>query len=373
MSLRRRLAAFAPARSAVHWLRRVARPLPRLDRYEPTSTLRMPTHLVETASFPAIDAHNHLGRWLDPQGNWMTPDVGLLRSYLESCNIVGIVNLDGRWGAELEANLERYDRAFPGQVATFCHLEWDRLGERDGVQSLLRSLEDSASRGACGVKIWKDLGRTVRDANKVLLLPDADLLAPLWDKAAALGLPVLIHVGDPVAFFRPIDRHNERLEELRPYPSSSWRRPGLPSHERLLEALETIVARHPDTTWIAAHLASSAEDLGRLSIMLSDHPNLNVDISARIGDLGRQPRATARLFAEHPDRILFGTDVFPVRPREIRIYLRFLETADECFSYSAEPVPPAGRWEISGLALDDGVLRQIYRDNARRLIPQFAR
>src|SRR3712207_5465398 len=115
MSLRRRLAGFAPARSAVHRVRRVVCPLPRLDWYEPISTLTLPANLVETARFPAIDAHNHLGRWLDRQGNWMAPDVGLLRSCLESCNIVGIVNLDGRWGAELDANLQRFDRAFPGQ------------------------------------------------------------------------------------------------------------------------------------------------------------------------------------------------------------------------------------------------------------------
>jgi predicted TIM-barrel fold metal-dependent hydrolase len=335
-------------------------------------TLRLPTHPIEEARFAAIDAHNHLGRWLHRRGEWMAPDVGLLMSYLDVCNIRSIVNLDGRWGAELEANLNRYDRAFPGRVATFCHLDWDRLRDRDGIECLLKSLEQSADQGACGIKVWKDLGRTVRDSSGKVVLPDSPILAPLWDKAAELGLPVLIHIGDPPAFFRPVDRHNERLEELRRHPSSSWRRKGLPDYERLLAALDSIVAKHSQTTWIAAHMASRCEDLGRLGAMLAEHPNMYVDTAARLGDLGRQPRAASRLFTEYSGRILFGTDVFPVRPDEIRLYLRFFETDDECFAYSTGSVPPAGRWQISALALEDTVLEAVYKANAQRLIPRLA-
>jgi hypothetical protein len=302
----------------------------------------------------------------------MAPDVGLLMSYLDACNIRSIVNLDGRWGAELEANLDRYDRAFPGRIATFCHLDWDRLQDRDGIKCLLKSLEQSADQGACGIKVWKDLSRKVKDFSGKLVLPDSPVLAPLWDKAAELGLPVLIHIGDPPAFFRPADRRNERLEELRRHPSSSWRRKGLPDYERLLAALDSIVAQHSQTTWIAAHMASCCEDLGRLGAMLAEHPNMYVDTAARLGDLGRQPRTASRLFTEYPGRILFGTDVFPVRPDEIRVYLRFFETDDECFPYSTGPVPPAGRWQISALGLEDSVLEAVYKGNAQCLIPQLA-
>jgi predicted TIM-barrel fold metal-dependent hydrolase len=367
-----RRTARAAARAVIKPLLRTMRPLPRLDRYEPELTLRLPTHPIEAARFPAIDAHNHLGRWLHSRGEWMEPDVALLMSYLDACNISSIVNLDGRWGSELEANLDRYDRAFPGRIATFCHLDWDRLRDRDGISYLLRSLEQSAAQGASGIKVWKDLGRNAKDSRAQRVLPDSAMLAPLWDKAAELKLPVLIHIGDPPAFFRPVDRHNERLEELHRHPSSSWRRKGLPDYERLLAALEAVVARHPETMWIAAHMASCCEDLDRLSTMLAQHPNLYVDTAARLGDLGRQPRAASRLFADYPDRILFGTDVFPVRPNEIRQYLRFFETDDECFPYSTGPIPPAGRWHISALALEDRVLKAVYAANAQRLIPQLA-
>jgi len=94
-----------------------------------------------------------------------------------------------------------------------------------------------------------------------------------------------------------------------------------------------------------------------------------VDIAARIAELGRQPRAATRLVMEHPDRVLFGIDLFPPDPAEYRIHFRFLETDDECFDYSAQDIPPEGRWTISGLDLPDDVLRRLYGGNARRLIP----
>lgn len=352
----------------------IVRP-PRLDRFAPVRTLRLPEHPVQRAPMAAIDAHNHLGRWLTRGGGWMAPDVSRLLDDMDGCGLAAIVNLDGRWGDELQDNLARYDLAHPDRFATFCQLDWRMLAEPgsagSATESLVRSLRESADRGARGVKVWKDLGRSVRDAHGELVLPDDRRLDDLWAVAGALGLPILIHVADPVAFFQPIDGRNERVEELTRSPASSWARPGIPDHGRLIDALESAVERTPGTTWIAAHVASCAEDLARVSGMLARYPNLYVDIAARAGDLGRQPRAAARFITEHHTRVLFGTDVFPFRPDEIRIYFRLLGTDDECFPYSTAAVPPAGRWEISGLDLAEHVLADVYTGNARRLLPSL--
>ncbi|MDQ1466061.1 MAG: hypothetical protein QOH10_476, partial [Actinomycetota bacterium] len=91
------------------------------------------------------------------------------------------------------------------------------------------------------------------------------------------------------------------------------------------------------------------------------------DISARVSELGRQPRAAAALIARHPDRVLFGADLLPVDPEQYRVYFRLLETDDEHFSYSPSAPPGHGRWNISGLGLDRAVLEQVYAGNARRL------
>ncbi len=346
----------------------------RLSDFRPRSGLRSPEHLVPRAKFAAVDAHNHLGRWLTNGGGWSVPDVSELLDLMDASNVRTIVNLDGRFGDELEANLDRYDRAHPGRFATFCHLDWREAARAGFAERLSVSLRRSASAGARGLKVWKDLGLHVRDERGALLMPDDPRLSDVWDTAGDLGLPVSIHTADPVVFFDPVDASNERLEELLEHPDWSFAdRERFPTFERLVEALEGTVAAHPQTTFIGVHVGCFAEDLPWVERMLDAYPNLQVDIAARIPELGRQPRAARRLVVRHPSRVLFGTDEFPPSADIYAIHFRFLETEDESFAYSPEPVPPQGRWAISGLDLPAEALRAVYVGNGLRLIPGIAR
>jgi len=377
-SARRRLGDLArngPARGPLRAARRRLLDtrlwVPRLHSYAPQSMLRTEQHRPQSATVGAVDAHNHLGRWLSD--GWMVPDVGRLVAALERLNVEAVVNLDGRWDAELEANLDRYDRAHPGRFATFCHVDWAEAVRPGFGDRLAASVRRSAAAGAAGLKVWKDLGLSVLDDHGVLLLMDDERLAPLWATAAELGLPVLVHTGDPAAFFRPVDRHNERLEELLRNPGFSLHGKPVPTLERLLDAFEATALAHPDTIFIGAHVAGAAEDLEWVRRLLDACPNVMIDLGARIAELGRQPRAARDLIVAHTDRVLFGSDVFPPRPEEYQIWFRFLETADECFSYSTAEVPPSGRWTVSGLDLPADVLAAVYAGNARRIIPRLAR
>jgi predicted TIM-barrel fold metal-dependent hydrolase len=342
----------------------------------PVPAVRLPVTRVVRSAVAAIDAHNHLGRWLSHwvrgDDDWVVQDVGALLALMDEVNVRAIVNLDGRWGAELEANLDRYDRAHPGRFATLCHVDWSLLGD---VDAIVRSLAASRDAGAHGLKVWKDLGLGVRDETGAYVLPDDPRLHDVWAAAGALGLPVLIHTADPVAFWSPVDGRNERVEELTAHPEWAFHHPRFPRWERLLDALEAVVAAHPGTTFVAAHVASAAEDLARVNRMLAAYPNLTVDISARIGELGRQPRATAALVARHPDRVLFGTDAFPPDRDTYALHWRFLETADEHFAYTPDPENPwpQGRWRISGLALGAEHLGAVYAENAQRVFSRLAR
>jgi predicted TIM-barrel fold metal-dependent hydrolase len=325
-------------------------------------------HPVSSAAFPVIEVHTHLGRWLTPDGSWMAPDLDDLLATMEALNLFMLVNLDGRWGDELEANLDRYDRAHPGRFATFCQLDLDILDGSGGPDDLVKSLERSHAAGAKGLKIWKNLGLTVTVSGR-RILPDDPLLGPVWEAAGALRLPVLIHVADPVAFFQPMDRHNERLDELLAHPSISLAQHGLGARDRIIMSLEAAVAQNPGTQFIGAHVGCFAENLAWVSRMLDDHPNFWIDISAR-ADLGRQPRAAARLMERHQDRVLFGADVFPIDPEVYRLYFRLLETEDEHFRYTAGPGPSTeqGRWNVYGLGLAPGLLEKLYNLNAARLL-----
>jgi predicted TIM-barrel fold metal-dependent hydrolase len=335
--------------------------------------LRAPSHPVDRARIPAIDAHNHLGRWLGTGGGWVVADVDRVLETLADVNVVAVVNLDGRWGDELESNLDRYDRTHPGRFATFCQLDWREAALPGFDGRLTASLERSAAAGARGLKVWKDLGLHVRDERGELLMPDDRRLDDIWEAAAEAGLPVAIHTADPIAFFEPLDATNERLEELLENPEWSFAdRDRFPRFERLLDALESIVSSHPRTIFIGVHVGNAAENLERVDGMLRRYPNYHVDIAARIAELGRQPRAAAEFVRRHADRILFGTDAYPPDAMVYRIHFRFLETADEHFPYAPEEVPPQGRWAISGLDLPEDVLGRVYAGNARRLIRGLA-
>lgn len=348
-----------------------------LRDWRPRSQVTAPITFVPRPGVHCIDVHNHLGRWLSDSGDWLVEDVPDLLRLMDACGVETIVNLDGRWGQELTDNLERYDRAHPGRFITFAHFDWSALAlpEPEHVTSvLLAQLDDAAVGGARGFKVWKDLGLTARDANGDLVLPDDERLLPVFAAAGERGLPVLIHTADPVAFFTPLDAHNERIDELGEQPSWWFGGPGLPTFEHLVTALEGLIAACPGTTFIGAHVGCYAENLAWVDRMLSTYPHFAVDIGGRIGELGRVPRGFRRLVQAHPRQVLFGTDAYPPSAEAYRLAFRFLETDDEAFGYapgcggSTGEVPPQGRWDISAAALPVELLADLYAGNARRLL-----
>ncbi len=287
------------------------------------------------------------------------------------------MDLDGGQGAELSRQVDRWVVPDPDRVLVFAGLDyagWERDPAFGDAEA--RHLRDSAARGARGLKVWKTLGLRARDPDGRLVAIDDHRLDPLWSTAAELRLPVIIHIADPIAFFEPLDAANERWEELCANPD--WHfwptRPsdppdarGFPPFGELFAAFDRLVGRHPATTFVGAHVGCAAEDLGLVSAMLDAHPNLYVDIAARLGELGRQPYTARSFFLRHADRILFGTDS-AADPAVYRLHYRYLETFDESFDYGLEPTPSQGRWQIHGIGLPDDVLRSVYRDNARRVL-----
>ena len=293
-------------------------------------------------------------------------------AYLELCDRLSIetsINLDGGWDAELEANLDRLDRAHPGRFVTFCQLDWTRATAGDGFgDELAESLRRSAAAGARGLKVWKTLGLGFRDAAGELLLPDDERAAPVFAAAGELGLPVLIHTADPPAFFDPVDRHNERLEELLAHPEWSFAGPGLP-FARAADGVVRGAGRGPPAerrssapTWRATPRTSPGSD--RCSDRL---PNLCVDISARVSDLGRQPRAARRFIDRHRDRILFGSDLRAADRRGTASGSSGFSSRRRGYEYAGDEVPPpagAGRSRRSAWATTS--CERVYADNARR-------
>jgi len=335
-----------------------------LEQYRPRSMLVTRETRVLRPRFPVVDAHNHLAAPFG--GGWDEKPLAELLDLLEEAEVRMFVDLDGAWGEEvLNAHLEHFKRPAPDRFKIFGGVDWSRWPEMgnafpDWAAARLRLQKE---RGAEGLKIWKSLGLQVRDGRDELVAVDDPCLDPLWETAGELGLPVVIHVADPPAFFEPVDEHNERWEELQAHPDWQFPSPPFPSFLSIIHGLANLVARHPRTTFIGAHVGCYAEDLPWVGALLDRYPNFYVDIAARLGELGRQPYTARRFFIQYAGRILFGSDLGPDL-EAYRLYYRGLETDDEYFSYNTGEVPVQGRWHICGLYLPDEVLASVYYRNA---------
>lgn len=339
-----------------------------LKDFKPQSKLVTKTTLVNKPKFPVVDAHNHLA---DPYGGgWDHKPISKLLDQLAEAGVTLYVDLDGGWGEEiLERHLDYFKSAAPDRFQIFGGVDWSRWGEMGDTfpEWAAKRLRAQKERGAQGLKIWKPLGLHVVDHNGKLVDVDDERLNPIWETAGELRLPVLIHVADPVAFFDPIDEYNERWEEIGEHPDWAFTSPPFPSFIHILDGLKNVVRRHPNTTFIGAHVGCYGENLGWVGQMLDECPNYYIDISARIGELGRQPYTARKFFIQYQDRILFGSDMSPDLDA-YRLYYRFLETDDEYFNYNTSEVPGQGRWYVCGMYLPDDVLQKIYSANAKKVL-----
>jgi predicted TIM-barrel fold metal-dependent hydrolase len=339
-----------------------------LEDYRPRSQLVTRSTAVSRPRFPVIDAHNHLGESFG--GGWDNKPLSQLLDLLDEAGVSHYVDLDGGWGEDvLHRHLAHFKNPAPGRFQVFAGVDWSEWPRRgtafpDWAAARLRAQQEA---GAQGLKIWKLFGLQVRDQAGVLADVDDQRLIPIWETAGELGLPVVIHVADPVAFFDPIDATNERWEELGAHPDWAFTSPPFPPFLHILDGLHRLVARHPATTFIGAHVGCYAENLDWVGAMLDDCPNYYVDIAARLGELGRQPYTARRFFLRYQDRILFGSDMGP-DPDGYRVAYRLLETEDEYFNYNTGPVPAQGRWYAYGLNLPDEVLLKVYSTNAQHVL-----
>jgi len=351
-----------------------------LKDFQPRSMLHVAEHKVERARFPVIDIHTHLGWSKGEEISFLTTPDQIL-PVMDRKNVRTMVNLTGGSGAGLAQSIRTFESAAPGRFLTFTEPSWHRIAQPGYSQWQADEMERAKKAGAKGLKVLKTLGLFLREGGTTgpLVKIDDPRFDPMWDACGRLGLPVAIHVSDPEAFFTPIDRFNERYDELGNHPDWSFHGRDFPSNAELLAARNRMFARHPNTRFIVLHVGNNAENLGFVSENLDRFPHHVVELGARIGELGRQPRTARRFIEKYQDRVLFGTDAVPPPdgenyPQQVfkdelyEIYYRFLETEDEYFDYAPAVVPPQGRWRIYGLGLPEPILKKVYHDNAARIL-----
>lgn len=334
----------------------------KLNDFIPRSEAVVTKTLVTKPKFPIFDVHTHQGKLLLGDNYQDLYDTNEYVKQLKQNGVVKAVNLDGFYGEDL-IKMNGKIGSWKDFFITFMWIDFDDIDAKDFAEKTKASIFDSYEKGARGIKLWKDISlyRKIR--------MDDPRLDIIYDTAAELEIPVLMHIGDPVAFFKSKNATNERYEEIDANPT--WDFSNEQEYfrfEELMKMQENVIRSHPKTTFIIAHVGSYAENLGWVGNQLSQYPNMVVDLAARFAELGRVPYTARKFFIEHQDQIVFGTDTSPIDLDAYPVAFRFLETLDEYFPYGKEnEIPGQGRWNIYGIGLDDRVLEKVYYKNACRI------
>ena len=339
-------------------------PQPKIRDYHPRSTLVVPEHPVPKARFPVIDFHHH------PPQSMTVDDVNRVGDAMAGLNLGLMINANSTPSARLKPAMDAIAASrYKGKMVMFTGLDLRNVGPGSG-QKIATQLDADVKAGALGVgEIMKSFGLTIKKADGTRLKIDDPELDPVWQTAARLKIPVFMHTADPSEFFQSLDFNNERWLELALYPDRRYQdRSRFPSFEALMAERDRLMARHPNVTWVLAHMGWHAQDLGRLGKMFDANPNLYGELGAVLYDIGRQPRFAHDFFVKYQDRIIFGKDSY--QPDEYPYYWRVFETNDEYFDYYRDY---HAFWKMYGIGLPDAVLKKIYYANALRITPNLPR
>lgn len=341
----------------------VPEPAMSFEEYEPRSTLVVPEHPVRRARYPFIDVHSH------QRAAQMTPEqVDELAAAMDGLNMAVMVNLSGGSGETFRKGWENLSSRHARRFVQFANVDFEKIAEPGFGERAAAQLAADVKNGARGLKVFKNLGMFLKDADGRRVRTDDPRLDPIWARCGELGIPVLIHTGEPVAFWQPLDKHNERWLELKQFPGRRRDTPDFASFEETMGEQHAMIRRHPGTVFISAHLSWLGNDLARLGRLMDEMPNLHTEIGAVLHELGRQPRMAREFLIRHQDRVLFGKDIWA--PEEYHTYFRTLETADEYFPYYRKR---HAFWRLYGLDLPEEVLKKLYYKNALRIIPGIDR
>ena len=327
------------------------------EEYNPESTLVVPGEPILRAKYPFIDIHGH-------QRNMPDQDLSPVVAAMDTLNLAIMINLSGRSGEQLNKSVKNVAEHYPNRFVVFANVDFEGVGSPNWTENAVAQLEKDIKNGARGLKIYKSLGMRHKDVNGNRVAINDPRLDPIWAKCGEMGVPVLIHAADPKSFWDPFDADNERWLELKTHPRRKRGDDNPAPWETIIGEQHDMFRKHPNTTFINAHFGWYANNLGALSDLMDEIPNMYVEIAAIIAELGRQPRNARAFFEKYQDRILFGKDSW--KPEEFPTYFRVLESSDEYFPYHKKY---HAFWAMYGMNLPDEILKKVYYKNALKIVP----
>lgn len=330
-----------------------------LKDYHPKSIFRIPVTKVDKAKFPVIDIHAHSTYAKNDN------DIREWIKLLDKFGIQKVILQTKLTGAGFDSTYKVYE-PYLDRFELWCGFDYTGFDAPGWEERAVKELERCVKAGARGVGELGDKGTGETFSRPTPghgIHVDNKRLQPLYRKCGELGIPVSIHVAEPMWMYEPMDATNDGLMNAY-YWKMDPSKPGFRGHAEMVAALENVVKANPQTTFIACHLANCEYDLSILGNMLSRYPNLYADVGARFGEIAPVPRFASAFFEQYQDQLMYGTDYRPGNFM-FETTFRILQTNDEHF-YATELFEY--HWPLHGFNLSDDALKKIYRDNALKVL-----
>ena len=329
-----------------------------LKNYRPVSIYKIPVTRVEKAAFPVIDVHSHDYTKNDAEiAQWVRN--------MDACGIEKTIVMAMTAGAKFDSIVRKYAK-YGNRFEIWCSFDYTGYDKPGFGPEAVKELERCYKMGAKGVGELGDKGLGEFYSEPVQAWGmhfDDPRMKPLYEKCAALNMPINIHVADPIWMYEKMDSTNDGLMN-----AQEWRidmtKPGIIGFDALIRTLENTVRDNPRTTFIACHFANLNHDMAKLADLLHKYPNLYADIAARYAESATIPRYMKAFYEKYQDRLLYGTDM-SYDTSMYRITFRILESTDEHFY---ETWLFGYHWALNGFGLPKEVLKKVYHDNAARIL-----
>jgi predicted TIM-barrel fold metal-dependent hydrolase len=327
-----------------------------LKDYRPESIYKIPVTHIPKAKYPIIDMHSH------PYAKGAREIDDWVRN-MDEVGVEKTIILTMATGVEFDEIFRKYSK-YPERFEMWCGFDFTGYNKPGFGAAAVKELERCHQGGARGVGEIHDKGKGLRSgkSSAVGMHPDDPRMDLVWEKCGELGMPISLHVADPIWMYQKMDRHNDGLMN-----AYEWRldnQPNIVGLSGMVDIFERTLARHRTTTFVACHFMNLDYDLARLGEVLERNPNLYADISARYAETGPIPRFAAQFYAKHADRLVYGTDM-GMDTAMYRVTFRIMESQDEHF-YEIDQFDY--HWALNGFGLNDGTLKKVYRENALRLL-----
>lgn len=341
-----------------------------LKDWMPESVHKAGNSQIPKAKYPVIDLHAHAYAKTEEE-------VKRRVEIMDEAGIEKSLILTKATGEEFLEIRNLYGK-YPARFEVYCGIDYAGYDQEGWSQKAVEQLREDVEAGCQGLGELHDKGVGMGGAPGPGMHPNDSRMDPIFEEAAKLDLPVNLHMAEPIWMYEPMDSTNDGL--MRAYTWQVKNQDEIIGHDGMIDLLDKTLERHPNTTFVAAHLGNTSNDFSLLAKLLDKHPNLYADVAARFAEFSTIPRTTADFFEKYQDRIVYGTDygfeTFPDDPDKpygnntttlemFRMTFRVLESRDEHF-YMTDLV--GYRWPMYGLDLSDKVLEKIYRDNALKII-----